>query len=343
MKSKIDFVIAWVDGNDPKWIADRKKYENKENQNLEKNKWSNGEVRYRDWDNLQYWFRGIEKFAPWVNKIYFVTYGHLPSWLNTAHPKLKVVHHDEFIPMKYLPTFQSPTIECNLHRIAGISEKFVYFNDDMFIIKKTKPTDFFVKGMPCDSAILNMTASIRDATNYEETSAAIINDHFKKNDVIYSNIKKWFNIKYFPQIIRTLLLLKWSSFNSFYQHHLPSSFLKVTFNEVWSLEEDILNKTCVEKFRMPGRVSQYLFLDWQRVTGRFYPRSIRVGKCFQLGTLGATQYNQIEAACDYIRHQRGKMICLNDGELTNEKFLIEKELLQKAFESILANKSSYEK
>ena len=77
---KIDFVLTWVDGSDPDWLAQRREYQPGRGTDA-------GESRYRDWDNLQYWFRGVEKFAPWVNKIYFVTWGHVPKWLNTAHEK----------------------------------------------------------------------------------------------------------------------------------------------------------------------------------------------------------------------------------------------------------------
>ena len=70
---KIDFVLTWVDGSDPDWLAQRREYQPGRGTDA-------GESRYRDWDNLQYWFRGVEKFAPWVNKIYFVTWGHVPKW-----------------------------------------------------------------------------------------------------------------------------------------------------------------------------------------------------------------------------------------------------------------------
>ena len=110
----------------------------------------NSEVRYRDWDTLKYWFRGVEKFAPWVGNIYFVTDDQKPEWLNVDHPKLKWVKHTDFIPKEYLPTFNSHAIFLNLHRIEGISEKFVLWNDDVFLLKDVSPDDFFVNGKPCD-------------------------------------------------------------------------------------------------------------------------------------------------------------------------------------------------
>ena len=104
----IDFVLTWVDGSDPEWIRSRNSY-------CQKGKEIN-EAHYRDWDILKYWFRAVEKYAPWVNRIHFVTCGQIPEWMNTEHPKLNLVHHRSFIPEAYLPTFNSRTIELNFHR-----------------------------------------------------------------------------------------------------------------------------------------------------------------------------------------------------------------------------------
>ena len=112
---KIDFVILWVDGSDEKWLKEKNKYTNiKGDASIN---------RFRDFGNLQYLFRGIEKYADFVNNIFFITWGHIPSWLNVNHPKLKIIRHDQFIPNKYLPTFNSNVIELNLHRIKDLSEQ----------------------------------------------------------------------------------------------------------------------------------------------------------------------------------------------------------------------------
>src|SRR5690554_7436521 len=79
---EIDFVVTWVDMNDPKWKADFSKYSKKGIDNTT-NEFS--EARFRDHGFLKYWFRGIEKFAPWVRKIHFVTSGQKPEWLNVDH------------------------------------------------------------------------------------------------------------------------------------------------------------------------------------------------------------------------------------------------------------------
>lgn len=105
----IDFVILWVDGNDENWINEKKKYEKEKGKNDDARV-----VRYRDWNNLQYWFRGVEKFTPWVRKIHFVTWGHIPQWLDTSNPKINIVKHTDFIPKEYLPTFSCYPIELNI-------------------------------------------------------------------------------------------------------------------------------------------------------------------------------------------------------------------------------------
>ena len=96
---EIDIVLAWVDGSDPVWCE--KKKERMRQQGLSV-KSDDREERYRDWDLMHYWFRSIENFAPWVRKIHFVTFGHLPEWLDSSNPKLHIVNHEDFIPPRYI-------------------------------------------------------------------------------------------------------------------------------------------------------------------------------------------------------------------------------------------------
>ena len=100
---EIDFVLIWVDGNDMEWQKTKAQYRGDE-------QFNQNNVRYRDWDILHYWFRGVEKFAPWVRKVHFVTCGHVPQWLQLEHPKLNFVKHEEYIAGEYLPTFSANPI-----------------------------------------------------------------------------------------------------------------------------------------------------------------------------------------------------------------------------------------
>lgn len=141
---KVDIVVPWVDGSDREWLQEKNKYLPKEKQiDIDV-----GINRYRDWDNVKYIFRGIEKFCPWVNKVYFITCGQKPSWLNEKCEKLVLVNHKDYIPNEYLPTFSSRPIELNIYKIKGLSEHFVYINDDFFFTKMTSVSDFFIKGLP---------------------------------------------------------------------------------------------------------------------------------------------------------------------------------------------------
>ena len=100
---KIDFVLIWVDGSDRDWLTEKQKYEGKRSESSAgKETDIDDELnRYRDWDNLKYWFRSIEKNAPWVNKIYFVTCGQTPSWLNTGNDKLVLINHKDYTAWEF--------------------------------------------------------------------------------------------------------------------------------------------------------------------------------------------------------------------------------------------------
>lgn len=324
----IDFVITWVDGNDPKW---RKKFESYS----EEYEGDKRTVRYRDWDLLQYWFRGVAQYAPWVNCIFFVTEGHIPNWLNTKCPKLKIVKHSDFIPKEYLPLFNSRAIEVNLHRIHGLSEHFVYFNDDFFLINTIKPSFFFNKGLPCDIAVLNALdgGGVSDAIM---ESLIILNRHFNKRTVICDNVLKWFNYRYGSFMLRTLFLLPWPNFTGFYDSHLPTPFLKSTFIEVWQNENDILCKTSKSNKRTYGTVNPYIFRYWQLLTGKFYPQNpCRKALYIQLSN------ENLEYIISVITQQKKAIVVLNDSSDINDFDLYKHELI-KAFDEILPTKSCYE-
>ena len=100
--------------------------------------------RFAENNELKYSIRALEKNAPWVRKIYIVTNGQVPSWLNTSHPKIRVVTHEEIFTNKsHLPTFSSPAIESHLFQIKGLAKRFIYINDDILITSPVKKEDFY--------------------------------------------------------------------------------------------------------------------------------------------------------------------------------------------------------
>lgn len=100
--------------------------------------------RFEDNEELRYSLRSIERHAPWVRNIFIVTNGQIPSWLNLDNPRVTIVtHQDVFRNLSHLPTFSSPAIESHIHRIQGLSQKFIYLNDDVMFGKDVWPDDFY--------------------------------------------------------------------------------------------------------------------------------------------------------------------------------------------------------
>ncbi|XP_054655956.1 N-acetylglucosamine-1-phosphotransferase subunits alpha/beta-like isoform X2 [Dunckerocampus dactyliophorus] len=100
--------------------------------------------RFEDNEELRYSLRSVERHAPWVRHVFIVTNGQIPSWLNLDNPRVSVVTHQEiFLNHSHLPTFSSPAIESHIHRIPGLSQKFIYLNDDVMFGKDVWPDDFY--------------------------------------------------------------------------------------------------------------------------------------------------------------------------------------------------------
>ncbi|XP_029824352.3 N-acetylglucosamine-1-phosphotransferase subunits alpha/beta [Ixodes scapularis] len=100
--------------------------------------------RFADNDELKYSLRSLQKHAPWVRRVFVVTNGQIPSWLNLDNPRITIVTHEEiFRNLSHLPTYSSPAIETHLHCIPGLSQRFIYLNDDVMFGKEVWPEDFY--------------------------------------------------------------------------------------------------------------------------------------------------------------------------------------------------------
>ena len=139
----IDAVFTWVDGNDPDWL-ERKNAALVALGRQQINDISTNQSRFISRDELKYTLRSVVAFAPWIRRIFLVTDDQVPPWLDDSDPRLTVVSHRElFGGTGLLPTFNSHAIESRLHRIPGLAEHFIYFNDDMFLGRPVLPTTFF--------------------------------------------------------------------------------------------------------------------------------------------------------------------------------------------------------
>ncbi len=146
-ENNIDIVYLWVDGNDPQWRAKRHRAATMLNETSRSDMavYGNVEGRFRDNDELRYSLRALEKYFPNHGHVYIVTDDQTPLWL-LPHSGLTVLDHRQLIPLEHLPTFDSGNIESYIHRIPGLSEKFFYFNDDVFFGAPVDPGDWFWQG-----------------------------------------------------------------------------------------------------------------------------------------------------------------------------------------------------
>lgn len=325
--SDIDAVITWVDGNDPEWRKERQKYA-VDNESV-------SDIRFRDWDNLQYVLRSIETNMPWIRKIHLVTWGHLPKWISLDSKKLNIVRHEDFIPAEYLPTFNSNAIELNLHRIPGIADRFICFNDDMFVVKRTKDTDFFVGNKPCDMACISPQPIYRSSImNIELNNLKIINDYFSVNN-IKENKRKWLSLfKYKQYAVRTAIFLSFKTIIGIFQPHVPYTLLKSTYETLWEKEERLLDATCRNRFRSTEDINVWLFRSWQLVSGNFEPRRASFGKLVSASDL---------AGVEYLLGRKSKccLVCINDDDSV-EDFEKTRDFVNKELARLFPEKSSME-
>lgn len=143
----VDAVITWVDASDPAW---RRRRDRAAAGVTGSAPVDHAENRYRDRGELRYCLRSIAAHAPWIRRVFIVTDDQTPPWLAGDHPQVTVVDHRElFADPAGLPVFNSHAIESQLHRIPGLAEHFLYFNDDIFLGRPQRPQNYFLSsGLP---------------------------------------------------------------------------------------------------------------------------------------------------------------------------------------------------
>jgi hypothetical protein len=135
----IDLVYTWVDSNDPEW---RKTFaEARSGQSTNRGE-ALAESRFYSSDELRYSLRSVAMHAPWAGTIHIVSNCSPPAWLDAGHARLRWVPHEKILDPDCLPTFNSHAIEASLHRVPGVTEHFLYFNDDFFALDTLAPADF---------------------------------------------------------------------------------------------------------------------------------------------------------------------------------------------------------
>lgn len=253
----IDAVITYVDSSDNTLadeIARFKRSDWNKNVNSQDSAVAN---RFRSSGELRYCLRSIEQYAPWIRTVYLIVAkpSQVPKWLNIKNPKLKIVTHDQFIPSKYLPTFNSFVIEAHFHRIKNISQQFLDFNDDMFLCKDVYPEDFI---------------SDQGKTYfYPDQTISPSGLHTAKDsgfDSMWKNVNEWLDIHYGKKSRPVML-------------HAPYVINIDVVKEIWQMMQKELDETSRHRFRHFGDYGLTCALHpWISLyEGKGEPKKIKVG------------------------------------------------------------------
>ena len=298
---EIDYVITYVDGSDPVWQKEYERVSGKKI-NVEKSE------RFRSWDNLRYNLRAVEKNIPFVRKVHLVVSGpsQVPSWVDRE--KVNVVYHKDIIPEKFLPVFCSTAIEMFLGFIPGLAECFIYANDDTFVGKPCKSTDFFVNGKP----VLNYDVQ-HSRYNFGSQYEIQLSNSFKLAQKASGKIVK--GKKCVPP-------------------HSMNPMTVSSFKKVWKAVGPDIEKQ-VTKFREDSNYNQYLFSFYERLTDNF-ARDEKV-------TTRYINFNDrsLSSICKEIEKNNRNLICINDAGVT--AFQLFKEKINETFNNLYPDMSKYEK
>lgn len=220
----IDVVYTWVNHEDPDWRAQYERATTGLARSLAVHETSNNSSRFHNREELFYSIKSVRKYAPWARNIYVVTNCSLPVSLQGDPCVFRVDHEEVFLDPSVLPTFNSHAIEANLHRIPGLSEKFIYFNDDVFLSDHVMPLDFFTAdGRPYIFPSKHDIPYIGTSDLLPVDHAALNTGKLLQRDFGYRPLKKL--------------------------HHAPFPLLKSTLFEIEERYRELLLNTASHKFR----------------------------------------------------------------------------------------------
>lgn len=292
----MDIVITYVDGNDPVWKQDYEKYTNVPVM----------QKRFRDWGTLKYLLRGIETNMPFIRNVYLVVShsSQVPEWADQS--QLKIVLHKDIIPADYLPTFNCNPIEMHLHRIDGLDEEYLYFNDDLYPLAPCRPEDFFRDG----KGVLGFSRHFLASGMYKKIC--------RNSD---THARKALGLK--------------PSFCFVRPQHTCTPMFKSECEQLYSLlEQDIL--ASLTRVRTSENLNQYLFLDYQLYKGRMINEKIS-NKHYSVAVTSP------EKLKSFILSPARNLMCVNDVRLSEERYLKLRSAMIEAFEQKFPHKSRFEK
>ncbi|WP_346181009.1 stealth family protein [Streptomyces osmaniensis] len=255
----VDAVYTWVDGDDPAMAAKRRAHQALSDNVIAPRE--TGASRYTDHDELRYALRSLEMYAGFVRHVYLVTDSQLPAWLDLDAEGLTVVDHREILPADALPVFNSHAIESRLHHIRGLSDHYLYFNDDVFINRPVRAEHFFhgngIARIPLSPLKLGVGAPhpLEPAPNSAGKNAREVIRRFHGTNITHKSL------------------------------HTPHPQLLSVMREMESLGIEELERTSYSRFRSTSDVApaSTLHHHWAIMSGRAVPADYRF-RYVQLGT-----------------------------------------------------------
>jgi len=226
----VDIVYLWCDSSDSDWQKLKTTELQKYNKVLDKDSISN--CRFINNNELKYSLRSLEIYAPWIRNIYIVTNGQIPEWIDVSNEKIHIINHKEILPEDALPTFNSVAIETAIHKIPGLSENFLYANDDMFFGNFVDKSFFFTnKGRPI----------------FRFSSRRIVNKHYRH---LYGyTVSRAYN----------LIKEKFGKSFPYFPHHNIDAYKKSDIEKCYCEFKQDFEKTACQKFREKNCIQRSIY------------------------------------------------------------------------------------
>ncbi|MCB0732366.1 MAG: stealth family protein [Ignavibacteriae bacterium] len=333
---KIDVVYTWVDGSDPVWENKRRLKADEIGKVLKE---SINQALFSNNEELKYSLRSIDKFAPWINKVFIVTDNQIPKWLKIENKKLQIIDHTEiFKNSSHLPTFNASAIETNLHHINDLSENFIYFNDDMFLGNICHPHFFYTsKGIPFIYTSEILPLPNKKAYNIKKRKKSKIN--YYQNAIVETRklLKNKLGLSTFINIRHSIKPLKKSLLYKL-EELFKAEFNK-TSNSNFRIDGDILPIHLFAFYSSVKKLGKLKYLITNDVKAKKFDLFSKFYKKFTFGFINLHE-SDIEDHLDRILNAKPFTFCLNQTPETPPENLIKvKNFLEKYF----PEKSQFEK
>ena len=312
----VDVVYTWVDDGDADWAREKDAWAARAGRPANAQARALHSERFRNRDELRYSLRSLEMFAPWVRRVFIVTADQTPAWLNLDHPKVELVsHRDIYRDADALPTFNSSGIETQLHHIEGLSEHFVYFNDDMFLGRMVGRDDFFY-----GNGIARFYCSER--MTIPEATGEDVEEYMQADFNAIRMFREAFDID-----------------AAFIMEHVPYASRRSVLDELEARFPEAFRRCAMGRFRSGDDIRPIAFMHphYAYATGRAVPSETRYR---YLALWKRTVVGQMR---NVLKRRRHKFFCLNDVGIPPEREAIVDEAVDRFLRASFPLPSAFER